>query len=72
MYVCMYVYMAARHVSVIFEKLGYDGSKGVEVFGILCEELSKRKVANPVDERYSLFSSYIHTYIDRYIDDKIY
>lgn len=38
---------AARHVSTIFEKLGFDGSKGAEVFGLLCEALDKVKRQDP-------------------------
>lgn len=35
-------YITARHVSAVFEKLGYDAAGGAKLFNILCETLAKR------------------------------
>lgn len=35
-------YITARHVSAVFEKLGYDASGGAKLFTVLCEALAKR------------------------------
>ena len=34
-------FITAKHVSAIFEKLGFDASCGQKVFGVLCEALSR-------------------------------
>eukprot|EP01006_Ploeotia_vitrea_P033920 TRINITY_DN65658_c6_g1_i1.p1 TRINITY_DN65658_c6_g1~~TRINITY_DN65658_c6_g1_i1.p1 ORF type:complete len:476 (+),score=42.84 TRINITY_DN65658_c6_g1_i1:670-2097(+) len=35
-------HITARHVSAVFEKLGYDAAGGAKLFNILCEALAKR------------------------------
>jgi len=39
-------FITGRHISAVFERLGYEASKGAEVFGILCEALNRIRVAN--------------------------
>ncbi len=36
-------FITARHVTAVFEKLGYDGDAGQKVFNILCEALARVK-----------------------------
>ena len=35
-------HITARHVSAVFEKLGYDAAGGAKLFNMLCEALAKR------------------------------
>lgn len=35
-------YITARHVSAVFERIGYDAAGGAKLFNILCEALAKR------------------------------
>ena len=36
-------FITSKHVSVMFERLGFDGSGGQKIFAALCEALAKRK-----------------------------